>query len=86
MTNISAMITPTSRPEKGEVLTEKDIFTVGSSTLIVGRGFPCVLSAIVSPICKNVKGFKKKLSGSRKLYSKVTTVSRVWHQIINAYT
>lgn len=51
-TVISDIITPTSRPENGEVFTEKAIFTVGSSTLIVGRGFPCTLSAIVSPIWK----------------------------------
>jgi len=29
---------------------ENDIFTVGSSTLMAGNGFPDVLSAIVSPI------------------------------------
>lgn len=40
----------TSRPTKGEVLIEKAIFTVGSSTLIEGNGFPELLSAIVSPI------------------------------------
>jgi hypothetical protein len=40
----------TSRPTKGDVLMEKDILTVGSSTLIVGNGVPVTLSAIVSPI------------------------------------
>lgn len=40
----------TSRPTKGEVFMEKDIFTVGSSTLMAGSGFPNTLSAIVSPI------------------------------------
>lgn len=40
----------TSRPTNGEVFIEKDIFTVGSSTLIEGSGFPDTLSAIVSPI------------------------------------
>jgi hypothetical protein len=40
----------TSRPTKGDVLMEKDILTVGSSTLIVGNGVPVILSAIVSPI------------------------------------
>lgn len=42
----------TSRPTKGEVLIEKDILTVGSSTLMVGNAFPELLSAIVSPICR----------------------------------
>lgn len=41
----------TSFPTKGDVLMEKDILTVGSSTLIVGNGVPVTLSAIVSPIC-----------------------------------
>jgi hypothetical protein len=41
----------TSFPTKGDVLMEKDILTVGSSTLIVGSGVPATLSAIVSPIC-----------------------------------
>lgn len=40
----------TSRPTKGETLIEKDILTVGSSTLMEGNGFPVALSAIVSPI------------------------------------
>jgi hypothetical protein len=40
----------TSRPTKGDVFMEKAIFTVGSSTLIDGNGFPNALSAIVSPI------------------------------------
>lgn len=40
----------TSRPTKGEVFMEKDIFTVGSSTLMEGSGFPDTLSATVSPI------------------------------------
>lgn len=40
----------TSRPTKGEVLIEKAILTVGSSTFMEGNGFPEVLSAIVSPI------------------------------------
>jgi len=40
----------TSRPTKGDVLMEKDILTVGSSTLIVGNGVPVTSSAIVSPI------------------------------------
>jgi hypothetical protein len=40
----------TSRPAKGEMFTEKDILTVGSSTLIVGKAVPVSLSANVSPI------------------------------------
>lgn len=40
----------TSRPAKGDVLTENDILTVGSSTVIVGRATPSILSANVSPI------------------------------------
>ncbi len=41
----------TSRPANGEVLTEKDILTVGSSTVMVGNAVPSFLSASVSPIC-----------------------------------
>jgi len=40
----------TSRPAKGDVLTENDILTVGSSTVIVGSATPSTLSAKVSPI------------------------------------
>jgi len=40
----------TSRPTKGEVFIVKDIFTVGSSTLMEGNAVPELLSAIVSPI------------------------------------
>ena len=36
--------------QKGDALMDKDILTVGSSTLIVGNGVPVTLSAIVSPI------------------------------------
>lgn len=42
----------TSLPTKGEVLMEKDILTVGSSILMVGKGVPETLSAMVSPICR----------------------------------
>lgn len=45
----------TSRPAKGDVFTENDILTVGSSTVIVGSATPSILSANVSPICSTSK-------------------------------
>lgn len=70
----------TSRPTKGEVLIEKDILTVGSSTLMVGNAFPELLSAIVSPICRMYQNHNFIMPQFVAICSNYNSLVDLWRQ------